>query len=121
MTGIRDTILSEARALQGRVYRLDPPPSASDGTIDCSLLVLEVAAAAGVPLPPGVRTAEQIRQATVPIGWDDVLPGDLLFFEGTYDAAGPAGPDGRIAEVVRDFDPKASAARVTKQLNGSRP
>ena len=54
---------------------------------------------AGVPLK-GVRTAEQIRQATVPVAFSDVLPGDLLFFEHTYDAAGPAGPDGRIASHI---------------------
>ncbi|MGE3267142.1 MAG: GH25 family lysozyme [Chloroflexota bacterium] len=97
---IRDAILSEARARQGRVYRLDPPPSASDGTIDCSLLVLEVAAAAGMALPPVVRTAEQIRQATVPIGWDEVLPGDLLFFEGTYDVSEAPADDGHVASHI---------------------
>jgi predicted chitinase len=47
-----------------------------------------------------VRTAEQIRQACVPIGWPEVRPGDLLFFAGTYNAAGPAGPDGRIASHI---------------------
>jgi len=99
MGDIRERIIAEAAARQDRVYRLDPPPSASDGTIDCSLFVLEAAASAGAPLT-GVRTAEQIRQATVPIPFPDVLPGDLLFFERTYDAAGPAGPDGRIASHI---------------------
>lgn len=43
--------------------------------------------------------------------------------DGPDPAADPvaAAAEARIAEVVRDFDPKASAARVTKQLNGSRP
>ena len=95
---IRDEIIAQARARQGIPYRLDPPP---DGvhTLDCSLFVLQVVKAAGVPLS-GVRTAEQIRQATVPLAFSDVLPGDLLFFENTYDASGPAGPDGRIASHI---------------------
>ncbi len=95
---IRDEIIAQARARQGIPYRLDPPP---DGvhTLDCSLFVLQVVKAAGVPLS-GVRTAEQIRQATVPIPFSAVLPGDLLYFENTYDAAGPAGPDGRIASHI---------------------
>lgn len=92
-------IIEQARARQGISYRLDPPPDGTR-TLDCSLFVLQVLAAAGVPLPPGVRTAEQIRQAAVPVAFSDVLPGDLLFFERTYDAAGPAGPDGRIASHV---------------------
>lgn len=96
---VRDAIIREAQARAGLPYRLDPPP---DGvkTIDCSLYVLKVAEAAGVPLPKGVRTAEQIRQATVPIPFADVKPGDLLYFERTYDAAGPAGPDGKIASHI---------------------
>jgi len=95
----RHGIIEQARARQGIPYRLDPPP---DGvmTLDCSLFVLQVLSSAGVPLPAGVRTAEQIRQATVPVAFSDVLPGDLLFFEGTYDASGPAGPDGRIASHI---------------------
>ena len=95
----RARIIAQARARQGIPYRLDPPP---DGvhTLDCSLFVLQVLASAGVPLPSGVRTAEQIRQATLPVPFADVQPGDLLFFEGTYDASGPAGADGRIASHI---------------------
>lgn len=96
---IRDEIIAQARARQGIPYSLDPPPDGVNN-LDCSLFVLQVAKAAGVPLPSGVRTAEQIRQATVPIPFSDVLPGDLVFFEYTYDAAGPAGPDGRIASHI---------------------
>lgn len=95
---VRDEIITQARARKGIPYRLDPPPDGVNN-LDCSLFVLQVAAAAGVPLS-GVRTAEQIRQATVPIGFDEVLPGDLVFFEHTYDAAGPAGPDGKIASHI---------------------
>lgn len=94
----RARIIAQAKARQGIPYRIDPPP---DGTnyLDCSLFVLQVLDAAGVPLA-GVRTAEQIRQATVPVPFDQVRPGDLLFFEDTYDAAGPAGPDGKIASHI---------------------
>lgn len=100
-TGADVIAAAEQVAARGYSYRLDPPPSLADGTIDCSLYVLEVAKAAGVALGPGIRTAEQIRQATAgPVGWADVRPGDLLFFEYTYPAAGPAGPDGRIASHV---------------------
>lgn len=92
----RSRILQQARARQGTPYGLPPGP----GQLDCSLFVLQVLDAAGVPLPKAVRTAEQIRQATVPVAFSDVLPGDLLFFEGTYDASGPSGPDGRIASHI---------------------
>lgn len=99
MPDTRAEIIEQARARQGIPYRLDPPP---DGvhTLDCSLFVLQVLASAGVPLPIGVRTAEQIRQATVPVPFDQVQLGDLLFFENTYAASGPAGPDGRIASHI---------------------
>jgi cell wall-associated NlpC family hydrolase len=70
-------------------YGLPPVPNsiaAPQGrqSIDCSLYVLAVFAQAGIPFQ-GVRTAEQIRQAigTV-VAWGDVRPGDLLFFERTY-------------------------------------
>lgn len=99
MPDIRAEIISQARILQGLPYRLDPPPDGIANT-DCSLFVLTVLKKAGVPLPAGVRTAEQIRQATVLVPFDQVQPGDLLFFEGTYDASGPAGPDGRIASHI---------------------
>jgi cell wall-associated NlpC family hydrolase len=80
-------------------YRLHPPP---DGitTLDCSLYVLQVYAAAGYPFPAGIRTAEQIRQVCQPIAWDALVPGDLLFFERTYAATEPPGPDGRLATHV---------------------
>ena len=95
---VRRRIIEQAKARQGIPYRLDPPPDGIS-TLDCSLFVLQVLESAGVPLR-GVRTAEQIRQATVPVAFSDVLPGDLLFFEHTYDAAGPAGPDGKIASHI---------------------
>src|SRR4051812_22549324 len=94
---LRDDILAQARARSNLIYSLDPPP---DGvtTTDCSLLVRDAVRAAGAGTLP--RTAEQQRQATVPISWDDVQPGDLLFFENTYDADGAPGPDGSLATHV---------------------
>jgi NlpC/P60 family len=99
MASVRETILEMAVKRQGIPYRLDPPP---DGitTLDCSLFIKLTLQDAGVPLPAGVRTAEQIRQGCEPVVWDSVQAGDLVFFEGTYDAAGPAAPDGHIASHV---------------------
>ena len=80
-------VLTAARELLGTPYGLPPGP----GELDCSLFVLEACAAAGVPFPEGVRTAEQIRLACELVtsaddGWDNsqVRAGDLLFFERTY-------------------------------------
>lgn len=92
---LRDDILAQAQGYPPLPYRLPP---GTDET-DCSLFVRDIFAAAGAPFPAGVRTAEQERQASVLIGWDDVQPGDLLFFEGTYDA-GPPSTDGHIASHV---------------------
>lgn len=96
MPDLRGNIIAQASALNGLPYRLDPPPDGIANT-DCSLFVLTVLKAAGIPLPAGVRTAEQIRQACVPVPFAAVLPGDLLFFEHTYDAAGRTG---RIASHI---------------------
>ena len=93
---IRDQIIAEAAKRQGIPYGLPPGP----GQLDCSLFVLEVAKASGAALPVGVRTAEQIRQATLPVAFRDVLPGDLLFFEGTYAITEPPGPDGHVASHI---------------------
>ncbi len=95
----RARVLAAAERRIGIPYRLDPPP---DGvtTLDCSLYVVETFRDAGLPFSAGVRTAEQIRQDCIPIGWDDVLAGDLLFFEHTYEPGGQPGPDGRIASHV---------------------
>lgn len=92
----RDDILQAARDRFGIPYGLPPGP----GETDCSLYVRDVYEAVGLPFSPGVRVAEQERQDTVPISFDEVLPGDLLFFERTYDAPGPAGPDGHIASHI---------------------
>lgn len=86
---LRDNIMAAARAYPPLAYGLPPRP----GETDCSLFVRDVFAAAGVPFPAGIRTAEQEREASVPIGWNEVLPGDLLIFTGTYDAG--VRPDGQ--------------------------
>jgi hypothetical protein len=97
-TETRERIIAEAEAREGTPYRMIPPP---DGvhTTDCSLYCITVYEAAGVPFS-GVRTAEQIRQACLPIGWDEVREGDLLFFEHTYEPSEPPGPDGRTASHI---------------------
>jgi hypothetical protein len=94
----RDDVLAAAPAFGHLTYRLDPPPDGVS-TIDCSLFVVEAFKRAGIPFARGVRVAEQLRQVSTPIAWDDVRPGDLLFFENTYNA-GPPSVDGHIASHV---------------------
>src|SRR5262245_58444489 len=98
-TAVQSEILAEAARLRGIPYRIVPPPDGVNN-LDCSLFVWQVLRNAGLPLPPGVRTAEQIRQACVRINFNEVEPGDLLFFEHTYEPDAPPGPDGRIASHV---------------------
>lgn len=98
-TAVESAILTEAAKLKGIPYRMVPPPDGVNN-LDCSLFVWTVLRNAGLPLPPGVRTAEQIRQACVRIDFNDVEPGDLVFFEHTYEPDAPPGPDGRIASHV---------------------
>ncbi|MEA2640915.1 MAG: hypothetical protein QOF51_2309 [Chloroflexota bacterium] len=92
----RSRILTVARERVGIPYRIDPPPDGTT-TLDCSLFVLLTYRDAGLPFAPAVRTAEQIRQACVPIDWAEVQPGDLLFCEHTYEPIEPPGADGRVA------------------------
>jgi len=89
-------ILDAGRDYIGTPYGLPPGP----GELDCSSFILASCSDAGAPLPAGVRTAEQIRQATVPIGFAEVGPGDLLFFEHTYEPSEAPGPDGITASHV---------------------
>ncbi|HLH23238.1 MAG TPA: LysM peptidoglycan-binding domain-containing protein [Chloroflexota bacterium] len=95
----RARVLAEAARRQGVPYRLDPPPDGAN-TLDCSLFVLVAFRDAGLPFPAGVRTAEQLRQACEPVAWSAVQPGDLLFFEHTYEPDEPPGPDGHVASHV---------------------
>ena len=90
---IRDDILTIAARRQGLPYALPPDPM-GQGSIDCSLYVKLTYMDAGIAFAGGVRTAEQIRLACNSIEWSAVLPGDLLFFENTYEGA-----DGRATHV----------------------
>jgi hypothetical protein len=95
----RDQVLAQASRREGIPYRLDPPPDGVNN-LDCSLFVLVTFQNAGAPFPAGVRTAEQIRQRCEPIDWDAVKPGDLLFFEHTYEPNEAPGPDGHVASHI---------------------
>jgi cell wall-associated NlpC family hydrolase len=119
---LRAGVLAEAARCQGIPYRIDPPPDGVNN-VDCSLFVLVTFRGAGVPFPPGVRTAEQIRQTCAPLDWSAVQPGDLLFFEHTYEPNEPPGPDGHVASHVgisfgagthRMWDAHATAADGTR-------
>jgi hypothetical protein len=95
-----DQILEAAAQRRGIRYRLPPDPSGTT-SLDCSLFILLTYRDAGVGIPGGARTAEQIRQACPQqIDRSEMQAGDLLFFENTYQAAGPPGPDGKIASHV---------------------
>ena len=96
-SAVRERIIATAASREGTLYSLPP-----DGvtTLDCSLFVLVTLRDAGVGLPAWARTAEQIRQACTRIELDETEPGDLLFFEHTYEPDGEPGPDGRIASHV---------------------
>src|SRR5581483_5620812 len=93
----RRELMAAAASFRGVPYAFG-----GDGvnTLDCSQYILKVFERAGMPFPAGVRTAESIRQACVPIAWEAAEPGDLLFFEHTYEPDEPAGPDGRVASHV---------------------
>jgi hypothetical protein len=95
-TDMRAEIIDTAASLAGTPYGMPPGP----GEVDCSSYVLLVYEDTGLPFPTGIRTAEQIRQACAVVGWDTVLPGDLLFFEHTYEPSEPPGPDGRTASHI---------------------
>ena len=113
---IRDDIMNAASERRQLRYRLDPPPDGAT-TTDCSLLVRDSVRAAGAGDLP--RTAEQQRQATILVPWQQAKTGDLIFFENTYDAAGPAGPDGKIASHV-GFSMGAGTQRMldARERNG---
>jgi|SRR4051812_7058760 hypothetical protein len=87
-----------------------PPPSvpyvwggASRQGADCSGFVLAVLRELNAPFPQSVRTAEQIRQSCAQVSPYDAKPGDLVFFEKTYDHPEQIdrwGPDGKIATHI---------------------
>jgi hypothetical protein len=91
--------LAEAAQRVGIPYRLDPPPD-GENNLDCSLYVVVTFRGGGIPFPREVRTAEQIRQHCTPVDLGAAEPGDLLFFEHTYEPNEPPGPDGHVASHV---------------------
>lgn len=97
----RAAIIAAARSKLGIPYALPPAPPV---TTDCSYWFGDVYANAGLPVPNWLhptRTAEQIRAALVPVSFADVLPGDALFFERTYDITeASAVGDGHVASHI---------------------
>jgi cell wall-associated NlpC family hydrolase len=94
---LRDRIIAIAAEREGVPYEMPPNPPA---TLDCSMYVLVTFNEAGLRFPDDVRTAEQIRQACVPVDLGSVEPGDLLFFEHTYEPGTDPGPDLKLATHV---------------------
>ena len=94
-----EQILEVAERRQGIRYRFGAQGEGLNG-LDCSLFTVLTYRDAGFPFAGWIRTAEQIRQACVPIDRSDLRAGDLLFFEHTYEPEGEKGPDGRIASHV---------------------
>jgi cell wall-associated NlpC family hydrolase len=94
-----EQILEAAAQRRGIRYRMPPDPSGT-ANLDCSLFIVLTYRDAGFAIPGGARTAEQIRQACSPIDRSEMEAGDLLFFENTYQASGPPGPDGKVASHV---------------------
>jgi cell wall-associated NlpC family hydrolase len=96
-----EQILEAAAQRRGIRYQMPPDPSGT-ANLDCSLFIVLTYRDAGFAIPGGARTAEQIRQACSPIDRSEMEAGDLLFFENTYQASGPPGPDGKVASHVGD-------------------
>ncbi len=83
--GVRARIIATAASRKGIPYLMPPDPSGQT-SLDCSLFIDLTFRDAGVPFPGGVRTAQQIREACDEIDSSEVQPGDLVFFQNTYDA-----------------------------------
>jgi len=106
---LRDRIIAVAAQRQGVPYALPPHPPE---TLDCSMYVLLTFEDAGLPFPGNVRTAEQIRLASVPIDAASALPGDLLFFEDRDDPP----PDPVAADGLRATHVGISLGADTHQM-----
>jgi len=99
-TTVRETIFDVAALRRGIRYRMPPDPPDGSANLDCSLFVVLTFRDAGLGFDPGVRTAEQIRQFCHRIDRSELQPGDLLFFEKTFDSGQQPGPDGKLATHV---------------------
>src|SRR4051794_3502479 len=97
-TSLRQHVIDVAGRRKGIPYLFGAQGEGATG-LDCSLYIFLTYRDAGMSLGQ-VRTAEQIRQACQQIDMSEVRAGALLFFEGPYDAEGPAGSDGRISSHV---------------------
>lgn len=90
---LRDDVIAAGLSHLGAPYGMPPGP----GEFDCSWFTWTALNEAGAGFPRSVRTAEAQRQASIPIRRDELLPGDLVFFQRTYDATESPGPDGLLA------------------------
>lgn len=85
--GVAVTAIAEAQKQLGKPYKMvGPANNPAYGAFDCSGLVQWAFGQAGVQLP---RVAQQQFDATQRIREQDLRPGDLVFFTGTYDAGTP--------------------------------
>jgi SH3-like domain-containing protein len=100
MPTVREQILEVAARRKGMRYRLPPEPPDGSVNLDCSLFVVLTFRDAGLGFAPHVRTAEQIRQFCHRIDRSEMQPGDLLFFEKTFESGQRPGPDGKLATHV---------------------
>lgn len=70
-------IIAYAKQFLGTPYEFGAPAHLADGMADCSSFVQHVFDHFGVSLP---RDSRQQSQQGVPVSRDELLPGDLLFF-----------------------------------------
>lgn len=91
-----ERFLQAADTWRGTPYALG---GMSRAGIDCSALILAAAQEAGTPLPGGVRTAQQIHNTVQQVRPDLAQPGDLVFFQGTYEG-NPGERDTHVGIVI---------------------
>jgi len=84
-SGVRQKILATAATRKGIPYLFGGDP-VNETTLDCSLFIEVTFRDAGVPFHGSIRTAQQIREACDEIDSSEVQPGDLVFFQNTYNA-----------------------------------
>jgi cell wall-associated NlpC family hydrolase/GH25 family lysozyme M1 (1,4-beta-N-acetylmuramidase) len=94
---IRERIIAAAERYNGVPYVWGGEKPTG---VDCSGYTRLVYKDVGLPIPDGIRTAEQQRQYCTPVAWNDVRKGDLIFFEHTYEPDEAPGPDGFVASHI---------------------
>jgi len=83
-------VLAQAQQWIAANPRYAMEPGATNRQVaDCSGFIVGVMRELGMPFGPGIRDAESIRRASVPIPADQAQPGDLVFFHSTYGNRGP--------------------------------